>query len=1214
MAPFTCPTCAGTYQDPLDHLRKKHPTTAYTALQLQPLGLTPCPICGIACKGAHGIKTHSAKIHGTLGASRIPALRARDPPGDSPGPTRSWTFSPDLPPPPQRPWAPPGTLGLSRALSIAPTNPQAFRRSPRRPQQQPETTRPGPDPPEDPGAPRALDFSPDFTTPIFRYPGPTPESTGLPQTASEASGSPRAAGNPSGRPGAPRRSPEPRPGTRKRPARTPSPTNQPAPQRACHWNPRAFQATPEPKNGPPTLRVLRLGPRVPPEPIARAKSTFQLRTLRSGPPETCGAGKTQDSRPGGPIQKSGLKGPQKRSKEPLQPSIESPGTPQRAIEIPETPKVPSPSRSPTSLETLLQRARENIEGPTPSLPPRTPRGLLRTPRLPSETPETPAQLPGPQKQPTQLPGPQKQPARAPGPRKQPAQAPGPLQPPKTSKEAHDQALGPLLEKTSVQALLAYSRVPVPEKRLHARQANLFRLAAERSATYFLRNPKTKALLSFLLLPRVLGQALEKGDLAAVMRAYPATIPPPPDPPEPRPPSQSPSPITRAKQLLEKGYIGRASRALIDPTPLAEETAENLDQLREKHPIGAPNPFNSRRSPHPGQAITIEAINTAIASIGREKAPGLSGWNRPLLDAAIRGPDSPILAALRLLADMIRQGTAPGRDLLCASRLIGLQKPDGGVRPIAVGCLIYKIALKAILNTSFQPSCLLPTQLGVSSPGGVEPAVFLLQEAITGPNKAKTKKIASLDLSNAFNSTSRAAIASSVATYAPTFYKAASWAYNNPSLLVTEGGTLLASAEGVRQGDPLGPLLFSLAFRPTLEALQQALPKATIVAYLDDVNIHSPGPENLITAAAEVLKGSPFTLNVKKSTENTLNDLKKQGIKALGTAIGPLAVRRVFLQGKIDTLARAIKDLKSLPKQHALLLLQGSIQLLLRHLLRQLDPEGLIDLWTQVDTLIRDLVVALASRAPGRPSKDLQLALITLPIREGGLGLLPHADIAIQLYNTAKHASQLFLQPIRPLEGTPEPASSSQQVLANANKALLQQLNQGLTQGQQRALQENTSFLGRQWLKVLPTQKQHSLADHEITEALRNRLLAPCKSPTQPCNYCGALPTIGHEDLCKGASRHWIKRHNEITRAFQKALASRADLEVEIEPVIGPTSPTAATTALRADFSATIGASRYYYDIQVVAVNKASGREEALATLEEAAQEKRRKYSSLGPLF
>ncbi len=84
--------------------------------------------------------------------------------------------------------------------------------------------------------------------------------------------------------------------------------------------------------------------------------------------------------------------------------------------------------------------------------------------------------------------------------------------------------------------------------------------------------------------------------------------------------------------------------------------------------------------------------------------------------------------------------------------------------------------------------------------------------------------------------------------------------------------------------------------------------------------------------------------------------------------------------------------------------------------------------------------------------------------------------------------------------------------------------------------------------------------------------------------------------------------------------------MELEPTIGPlgltgptaptapTGPTAPPTARRADFSATIGTSRYYYDVQVVAVNKASGRDEALATLEEAALEKRRKYSALGPLF
>ena len=99
---------------------------------------------------------------------------------------------------------------------------------------------------------------------------------------------------------------------------------------------------------------------------------------------------------------------------------------------------------------------------------------------------------------------------------------------------------------------------------------------------------------------------------------------------------------------------------------------------------------------------------------------------------------PVTTALTHLVNMIRQGTAPGVDLLCACRLIGLQKPDGGVRPIAVGDLIYKVALKAILITSFRPSMLLPCQLGVSTPGGVEPIIFLLDEATNGPNTLKTQ--------------------------------------------------------------------------------------------------------------------------------------------------------------------------------------------------------------------------------------------------------------------------------------------------------------------------------------------------------------------------------------------------------------------------------------------------------------------------------------------
>ena len=377
----------------------------------------------------------------------------------------------------------------------------------------------------------------------------------------------------------------------------------------------------------------------------------------------------------------------------------------------------------------------------------------------------------------------------------------------------------------------------------------------------------------------------------------------------------------------------------------------LEILYSKHPIGEENPF-SNANPRPGQAIGAGDIITAIESISKEKAPGLSGWTRPLLDIATSGHNTTVITALRLLADMIRQGTAPGQELLCASRLIGFEKDDGGIRPIAVGDLIYQVALKAILTTSFRPEMLLPFQLGVNSPGGVEPIVYLLEDAISGPNKGNIQRLASLDLSNAFNNIGRRAIATAVAKYAPTFYRAAKWAYNQPSILVTHSGATLASAEGVRQGDPIAPLLFSLGIRPTLELLQRTLPpNTTITAYLDDIYIFGASSAKILPQVAQVFRDSLVTLNPTKSSEASISALKTKGLKALGSFIGPLHARRAFLQGKISALSSALDAIRDLPKQHALLLLKGSLHLLLRHLLRQLNPQDLQDLWEQADSLI-----------------------------------------------------------------------------------------------------------------------------------------------------------------------------------------------------------------------------------------------------------------------
>ena len=108
-------------------------------------------------------------------------------------------------------------------------------------------------------------------------------------------------------------------------------------------------------------------------------------------------------------------------------------------------------------------------------------------------------------------------------------------------------------------------------------------------------------------------------------------------------------------------------------------------------------------------------------------------------------------------------------------------------------------------------------------------------------------------------------------------------------------------------------------------------------------------------------------------------------------------RRAFLARKLATLERALEALRDLPKQHSLLLLRGSIQLLLRHLQRQLCPIGLDDLWGEADALIKEAILAIVARSPSEVPKEFNPALIALPTREGGLGIPLYKELAPQLY-------------------------------------------------------------------------------------------------------------------------------------------------------------------------------------------------------------------------
>ena len=107
------------------------------------------------------------------------------------------------------------------------------------------------------------------------------------------------------------------------------------------------------------------------------------------------------------------------------------------------------------------------------------------------------------------------------------------------------------------------------------------------------------------------------------------------------------------------------------------------------------------------------------------------------------------------------------------------------------------------------------QYGVCTPGGSEMMTHLVQLCLQQhPDWVALK----LDARNAFNTTSRQPILSEVALHFPKLFPSISKCYVQSLQLTTRlnlSTCYITSAEGVQQGDPLGPFLFSLALHPIL---------------------------------------------------------------------------------------------------------------------------------------------------------------------------------------------------------------------------------------------------------------------------------------------------------------------------------------------------------------------------------------------------------------
>ena len=334
-----------------------------------------------------------------------------------------------------------------------------------------------------------------------------------------------------------------------------------------------------------------------------------------------------------------------------------------------------------------------------------------------------------------------------------------------------------------------------------------------------------------------------------------------------------SAASRANRLAHHGHIRKAAHVLNTTSEKADlrdpDVVHLLDSLHPQLPEGSLFP------PLPTDAplIHLDDDDSEIHRIIRQSnsgaSAGPSGWGGNMV--SILGDDTRCSTALvRLLQDIVNHNITDGmRDLLLPSSLVAIKKPSGGLRPIAIGELFYRMAAVIAVRRvrSAAAPLLAPHQFGFGVRNGCEHIVHSLQHALT--DQSHPLAALQLDLTNAFNSVNRTRLLTAVYAIpqlAP-IWRLVTLAYAcvSPLLLDRERGLCLHSSNGVRQGDPLSSLLFCVYIKNVLDEVSDGC-QVQPYACMDDIHLVGE-PRSLMDALQRLQHTLPeleLHINTSKS--------------------------------------------------------------------------------------------------------------------------------------------------------------------------------------------------------------------------------------------------------------------------------------------------------------------------------------------------------------
>ena len=192
----------------------------------------------------------------------------------------------------------------------------------------------------------------------------------------------------------------------------------------------------------------------------------------------------------------------------------------------------------------------------------------------------------------------------------------------------------------------------------------------------------------------------------------------------------------------EGDIRGAVREVCSSNGLAPFSPETLTALQEKHPPAPANlnlPLPPEEGIHQPRTASRRDISKAINSFKPGSAAGPDGLRpghlKQLVCKSVGETGNRLLGTLTVFVNLVLSGNVPEHitDTFYGANLCALNKDGGGIRPIAVGNTLRRLATKVGqrpiahgLGNHFRP-----TQLGFETKGGCEAAVHAARQYLNG---------------------------------------------------------------------------------------------------------------------------------------------------------------------------------------------------------------------------------------------------------------------------------------------------------------------------------------------------------------------------------------------------------------------------------------------------------------------------------------------------